>query len=158
MLPELDLSSAALALWSAGVLGFLVGIVPIGLAEVFALAIGAVRPPGLALAMLGVFTATHVGAKLLWYWLGTLSDRVTHAKSRALIERGRAVLDRHPAYGAGVLAASAVASIPPFHLAAIAAGIARYPFVRFVLLCLAGRAVRFGAIAAVPALLRAWLG
>ncbi len=158
MLPELDLSSPALALWSAGVLGFLVGALPVGLAEVVALAIGAARPPGLALAMLGVFTATHVAAKVIWYWLGTLADRVTHAPTRALIERGRAQLAHHPALGAGVLAASAVLSLPPFHLAAIAAGITRYPLWRFVAVCLAGRAVRFGAIAAVPALIRAWLG
>ena len=40
----------------------------------------------------------------------------------------------------------------------IASGLVRIPFGRFVLICLAGRSVRFGVLAAVPALIRAWIG
>ncbi len=158
MIPELDISSPAAALWSAGVLGFLVGLVPIGLAEVMALAIGAVQPPELALSMLLVFTLAHVAGKVGWYVLGTFADRVTHARSRALIARARAVLSRYPHYSLSVLGLSALVSVPPFHLAAIAAGIVRLPFVRFVIVCLSGRLVRFGLLASVPALIRGWLG
>lgn len=158
MIPTIDPSDPALALLTAALLGFGAGFVPIGLAEAFALAIGAVVPPGLALSMLALYTLAHVTGKVAWYWLGALADRVTHPRTLALVTRAREVMGRHPAYGAGVLAASALFSIPPFHLAAIAAGIARLPFVRFYAICLAGRAARFGALASVPALLRAWLG
>jgi membrane protein YqaA with SNARE-associated domain len=159
-LPTLELSSPTLAFWSAIVTGFVTGVVPIGLAEAAALAIGAVTPPELAVALLAAFTVAHVAGKIGWYWLGTLADRVTEQSPRthALIVRARAVMDRHPGYGAGVLAAAAVASIPPFHLAAIAAGIARIPFVRFLVICLAGRAVRFALIGAVPSVARLLVG
>ena len=50
---------------------------------------------------------------------------------------------------------SAVTSVPPFHLASIAAGITAIPFGRFVLLCLVGRLLRFGVLGAFPSLLGA---
>ena len=152
---ELDLSSPVLALASATALGFLVGLVPIGMAELLALAIGAVMPPALSLAMLALFTVAHVAGKVPWYWLGRQSDRATHPHVQAFIAKARAMMARQPAYSAGLLATAALASVPPFHLAAIAAGIARFNVVTFLAVCLAGRAVRFGALASVPALLRA---
>lgn len=158
MIPDLDISSPAAALWSAGVLGLLVGFVPIGLAEVLAIAIGAVQPPGLALSMLLVFTVMHVLGKVGWYVLGRHADRVTHVRSRALIERARGVLSRYPHYSLSVLGVSALVSVPPFHLSSIAAGIVKMPFARFVLVCLSGRLMRFGLLASVPALIRGWLG
>lgn len=150
MLPALDLSSPALALGSAALLGFLVGVVPIGLAEVLAIAIGAVRPRGLAIGMLALFTLTHVAAKVLWYWVGAYADRIRHERTQAFIARARSLLARHPGFGLGLLGASAVLSVPPFHLAAIAAGLTRLPFGRFVAICLAGRFLRFGVLAGVP--------
>lgn len=154
-MPTLDLSSPLVALGSAAALGFLVGVAPIGLAEVLAVAIGVVEPPRLALAMLVVFTLAHVAAKALWYGVGAFADRVRHARSQELIAKARSLIERHPGYGSGVLAASAVLSVPPFHLAAIASGITRIPFGRFVAICVAGRAIRFGVLAAAPALVRA---
>ena len=158
MIPTLDLSSPPVALWSSAALGFLVGMAPVGLAEVLAVAIGTVRPPRLALAMLLVFTLAHVTAKVLWYWVGWFADRAPHARTREAIAKARALLARHPAYGLVALGASAVLSVPPFHLAAIASGIARLPFGRFVAVCLAGRLVRFGALAGASGLVRAFLG
>jgi len=153
-MPTLDLSSPLLALWSAGALGFLVGLAPVGLAEVLAVAIGTVVPTRLALAMLVLFTAAHVAAKALWYWVGAFADRVPHPRIREFIARAQALIARHPGYGTGVLAASALLSVPPFHLAAIASGIARIPFGRFVAVCLIGRAVRFGFLAGFPWVIR----
>lgn len=158
MLPALDLSSPTVALASAALLGFLVGIVPIGLAEVLAVAIGTVLPPALALAMLALFTITHVAAKVLWYWIGVHADRVRHARVQQFVERSREFLSRHPGYGLGVLGSAALLSIPPFHLAAIAAGLVRIPFGRFVATCLAGRALRFGLLGGAATLLRLLFG
>jgi membrane protein YqaA with SNARE-associated domain len=153
----LDLSSPALALLSAAALGFLVGLFPIGMAEVLAVAIGAVVPPALSLALLGVFTLAHVAGKVPWYWLGTQAGRVTHPRGVALIAQARELLGRRPAYGLGLLGSAALASVPPFHVAAIAAGIVRVRFWAFLAVCLAGRTVRFSALASVPALVRALL-
>ena len=150
-----DLSSPALALLSAGALGFVVGLVPIGLAEALAVAIGAVVPPSLSLAMLAVFTAAHVLGKLPWYWLGAHADRVNGERAKRLVARARELLSKRPSYGAGILGAAALASVPPFHLAAIAAGIVRFNLGAFLLVCLTGRAIRFSILASVPAILRA---
>ena len=158
VLPALDLSTPLLALASAALLGFLVGIVPVGLAEVLAVAIGAVEPPGLAVGMLALFTLTHVAAKALWYWIGVHADRIRHERTRQFIARARVFLAEHPGFGLGVLGSSAVLSVPPFHLAAIAAGLVRIPFGRFVATCLAGRAIRFGVLGGAVTLIRHLLG
>lgn len=132
------------------------------MAEALALGIGVVQPPGLALAMWVAFTVAHVAAKVPWYWVGTRADRffVVGERKRAarFVERAREMLQKRPSYGAGVLLLSALASVPPFHLASIAAGMTRIPFVPFVVICLSGRLVRFGLLAAVPGALRAMLG
>jgi membrane protein YqaA with SNARE-associated domain len=145
--------------WSAIASGFLTGLFPIGLAEAAALGIGTLQPPARALALLGAFTVSHVAGKVPWYLLGASADRVTtrYPRAKAQVEKARSVMARHPVYGLGVLAAAAFASVPPFHLAAIAAGIARIPFGRFLLVCLLGRALRFGLIGSVPAIVRALL-
>ena len=157
-MPTIDPQSPILAVLTAFATGFAVGILPVGLAEIAAIAIGVVQPPKLALAMLAAFTLAHVVAKLPWYLTGTLADRSKHKRSQAFTARARDVVARYPGFGLGVLGSSALTSVPPFHLAAIASGIVRIPFGRFVLICLAGRAVRFGVLAAVPSLVRAWLG
>jgi membrane protein YqaA with SNARE-associated domain len=156
--PTFDLSSPAIALGSAAIAGFAAGIVPIGVAEALAVAIGVVLPTELAIGMWGVFTLAHVAAKTPWYWLGAHSDRVMHPWAKRHIERSRAFLATRPHYGTGVLALSALLSVPPFHLSSIAAGITHIPFGRFVAICLSGRLVRFGLLAAAPAVIRAWWG
>lgn len=157
-MPGFDPASPLVAVLSAAASGFLVGILPVGLAEAAALGIGLARPPGLALAMLTAFTLGHVGAKVPWYVAGTLAARLPPGRIADTVARARALLAERPSFGMGLLAVSALTSIPPFHLAAIAAGIVRIPFVPFLLVCLAGRALRFGALASVPALIRAWMG
>lgn len=157
-MPTIDPQSPVLALLTAFTTGFAVGILPVGLAEVAAVAIGVVQPPRLALAMLAAFTLAHVVAKLPWYALGMRAERLSHPRARAFTERARALTARYPGFGVGLLGASALTSVPPFHLAAIASGLVRIPFGRFVLICLAGRTVRFGVLAAVPTLIRAWIG
>ena len=119
------------------------------------MAIGLVHPPRLALAMALCFTVAHVAAKVPWYWVGTRADVVRWAWAQRGVARARAFLHERPAYGTGLLAVSAVTSVPPFHLASIAAGITAIPFGRFVLLCLVGRLLRFGVLGAFPSLLGA---
>lgn len=155
-MPTIDPQSPFLAVLTAFATGFALGILPVGMAEVAAVAIGVVQPPRLALAMLAAFTLAHVAAKLPWYALGMRADGLQQPRAMAFTERAKALTARYPTFGIGLLATSALTSVPPFHLAAIASGLVRIPFARFVLICLAGRAVRFGVLAAVPAFFRAW--
>lgn len=152
----IDLQSPFLAIASAALAGFAVGIVPLGAAEVLAVAIGAVTPPSLAVTMLVVFTASHVASKWIWFVVGSYAERITHPWFLRMIARTREFLARNPAYGPSTLAAGAVFSIPPFHLTAIAAGIIRLPLGQFLLICFSGRLLRFGLLALAPAFVRAW--
>ena len=120
-----------------------------GLAEVAALGLGAVRPAGLSWALLAAFTVGHVAAKVPWYLIGRAADRAPHPRARRMVERARAMLAERPHFGTGLLGVSAVTSVPPFHLASIAAGMVAIPVWRFLLLCVVGRALRFGLLGSV---------
>lgn len=144
----------ALALWSAAAAGVATGILPIGLAEATALAIGLVTPHWLAFAMGLAFTVGHVAAKLPWYAFGCHADRATGRRGAPYVAKARALLAARPGYGIGVLALSALLSVPPFHVAAIAAGLVGVPFVPFLATCLGGRLLRFGVLVTAPQLLR----
>ena len=156
--PALDVSHPALAIGTAVLAGVATGILPIGLAEASALAIGLVMPRWLAATMCVAFTVGHVAAKLPWYWLGGHADRVTGRWGATQLARARAFLAARPDYGRGVLALSAVTSIPPFHLSAIAAGITQVPPAPFVAICFGGRLLRFGLLVTAPQLLRPLFG
>lgn len=124
-----------------------------GLAEAAAVAIGVVHPPRLALTMGVAFTLAHVAAKVPWYWIGARAEVIRWRWAQRAIARARGFLQERPAYGTGLLALSALTSMPPFHLASIAAGLTAIPFGRFLFLCLVGRLVRFGVLGAFPSLL-----
>jgi membrane protein YqaA with SNARE-associated domain len=158
LIPPFDPAAPGLAIATAIGLGFAVGIFPVGLAEAAAVAIGVLQPPSLAIALLVAFTIGHVAAKCPWYWAGTHAEKVRWGVAVRGVVRAREVIARHPNYGHGLLGVSAVTSVPPFHLAAIAAGLVRLPLPTFLALCLGGRLVRFGALGALPSLLRGWLG
>jgi membrane protein YqaA with SNARE-associated domain len=149
---DINTSNWWLALGSAAGIGFLLGALPIGAAEAVALAAGAIPSIHLRISVIVAFTAGHVIGKALWYWLGTLEAQVTRPRLRAWLDRARALAMQHPRLGLGVTAASAVASIPPFHLIAIAAGLVRTPPALFFGVSFAGRLVRFGLLAAFPSL------
>ena len=157
-MPEFDFRSPALALWSAAAAGAATGILPIGLAEATALAIGLVSPRWLAFAMGLAFTVGHVAAKLPWYVLGRHADRAAGRWGAQYVAKARALLAARPGYGIGVLGLSAVLSVPPFHLSAIAAGLVGVPFAPFLATCLGGRLLRFGVLVTAPQFLRPLFG
>lgn len=149
-------SSPGMALLAAFGLGFVFGALPIGASELLALAAGAVQPRSLIIPLLILLTLGHVLGKLLWYWLGTFGSRVTHPKAVAWIAKAHEFNELHPALGVGVLLSSAFASIPPFHVMAVAAGIVRLPLVEFLGTAVVGRLLRFGLVALVPGVVK-WL-
>jgi membrane protein YqaA with SNARE-associated domain len=140
------------ALWGALVVGLLTGLAPVGTAEATALAVGALPSWPIRAATLGVFTLGHVVGKMLWFWAGTCESRVTWPWLRRGLDRARAVATAHPTLGTTVMFTSAVASLPPFQLMASAAGMVGTRWTTFFLIALAGRLIRFSAIASVPAL------
>lgn len=151
---QIDTSTWWMALGSAFTIGLLVGTLPAGAAEALALVIGAIPSIQLRIGVLVIFTAGHVLGKALWYSLGTLESRLTYPRLRVWMERARQLAARHPKVGLGVTASSSFASIPPFHLMAVAAGIVHAPPVPFFAVAFAGRLARFAALAAFPSLVR----
>ena len=155
---QIDTSTWWMALASALIVGLFLGAIPAGAAEAVALAIGAIPSFHVRAAVLVVFTAGHVMGKVVWYWLGTLESQVTHPRLRGWLERSRELAARHPTVGLSVAATSSFASIPPFHLMAVAAGIVRSPAVSFFAVAYVGRLVRFTGLAAFPALVQFVIG
>lgn len=145
-----DFSSPATALASAFLLGVLMGAIPLGAAELLVLLLAGLEPRSLVLPLVLVMTAGHVGGKLLWYWAGAQHDRIRHPWVRRQVAAAEQYLRARPHLGLGALAASALVSVPPFHLTAIGAGVVRAPVVVFLAVAFVGRAVRFGALATVP--------
>ena len=139
------------SLLGALVVGVLTGLAPVAAAEVTALAMGALSVPTMVM-MLAVFTLGHVGGKMLWFWVGTCESRISHPWLRRWLDRARTVAAAHPRVGVGVAMTSAVASVPPFQLMAIAAGMVGTRGPVFFTIAYAGRFIRFALIAGVPTL------
>ncbi|MBC7842217.1 MAG: hypothetical protein H7099_07885 [Gemmatimonadaceae bacterium] len=149
-----QLSSPALAMTAAFGLGLLFGVIPAGAAEALALAAGAVNPMPLRSAILILLTLGHVLGKAVWYRVGMLGDRVTNPRLRGWVVRARELSEEHERFGVGLMAASAFASIPPFQLTIVAAGVVRSPVSLTLGVAFLGRLARFGLIAASPSALR----
>jgi len=153
---QLDqMASPGSAIGAAAALGFLFGAIPVGAAEMLAIGAGAVRPRTLIIPLVVALSAGHVAGKMVWYWIGTLEARVTQPRLRSWVEQPQVLRRQYPQLGTGLLATSALASVPPFHLMVVAAGIGRIPLPTVVLTSFAMRLLRFGLIAAFPTVLRA---
>lgn len=72
------------------------------------------------------------------------------------LERFQLTCQGRPLWTFAVMLASGLASLPPYEASPIVAGVARVPPAAFVTASLLGRFVRFGALAAAPALV-GWL-
>ncbi|MDZ7630264.1 MAG: VTT domain-containing protein [Gemmatimonadaceae bacterium] len=147
--------SPTLALLSAFALGIAFGAVPTGTAEAFALAAGVVNPWVLRIPLLILYTLGHVLGKLLWYWLGTHSERIPNARVQDLRARAQQLLLQYRHVGNGLIFTSAFASLPPFLPMVVAAGVTRVPILQFLIISFVGRLLRFAAVAAFPALIHA---
>jgi membrane protein YqaA with SNARE-associated domain len=142
--------SPAYVLLAAFGLGLLFGAVPAGGSELLALAAGAVTPRAMVAPLVVALTVGHVLGKMLWYWIGTLGSRITHLTAQRWIAQAHVFNAKHPRLEVWVLLMSAVTSVPPFHLLAVASGVVRVPVGVFVGTAVAGRLVRFGLVAGVP--------
>ncbi len=147
-------SSSGVALLVAFALGFFFGAVPAGAAEILALTAGTVTQRTLVFPLLLLITAGHILGKLLWYWLGTFEDRMTNPRARAWIEKANELQARHPRLGFGVILSSSFASLPPFHLSTISAGVVRMPILSYTAAAFLGRLGRFALVAMVPGMMR----
>lgn len=142
-------------------------LIPVVNAELYLVAL-VTQQPQLPWWLVGLAAATgQMIGKLLFYYAGRgvvrlpnrlrrLSERGRRGRWAARLQRFQQTCRDRPVWTAGVLTVSAGVGVPPFAAMAVVAGIARVGVGTFVVTGLAGRFVRFGAIAAFPALVSAW--
>lgn len=84
--------------------------------------------------------------------------RMRTKRLRAALEALRERCHQHPHWMAGTYGVSSVVGLPPYMAMVVLAGLAEMRMSLFVGMGLAGRFVRFAALAASPALFLGWFG
>lgn len=127
------------------------GLVPLVNGELYLIAaILVAGDPGVAIALALIVAIGQMIAKIgLYYTARGATELGRTTRLGAKLDRAQLVVERWRNKPLSVLLLSAVAGIPPFYLVSLAAGVLRIRFGAFLLLGLAGRAIRFVALALV---------
>lgn len=155
--------------WIALTIGvcLLSSLVPVVNAELYLVALVTAQPQlpwwlvGLAAAagqMIGKLLFFFAGRGVLWLpsRMRRLAEWEGRGRWAARLQRFQETCESRPVWAAGVLFVSASLGLPPFAALAIVAGVARVDARVFAIAGFTGRFVRFGTLAAFPALVRAW--
>ncbi|QWF77089.1 hypothetical protein [Amycolatopsis sp. CA-230715] len=172
--------------WLCVTLGvaFSSALIPVVSVEVFVLGLATAQPTLHWLALGLVVAVGQLAGKLLFYLAARGSiklPRKLHDKLHARLHRERppsprrerwhartkwlrAKLDalrerchRHPHWMTGTYGVSSIVGLPPFMATTVLAGLVRMPLSTFLVAGLAGRMIRFSALAAAPAAFAGWL-
>ena len=134
-------------------LAFLSGVIPFLLSiELYLLAVAAFTDAS-TVAVVGLATAGQTCAKLVLYLVGKGALNFKWVK-KSLASKAAEAFAKRPGSGLTVVAASAVAGVPPLYAVSLVAGTLRLPLVAFTLIIFAGRLVRFGAVYLAPGLFK----
>ncbi len=133
------------------------GFIPVLNAEVFLVGIAAVAPRDLLPAVAASAAAGQMVAKGAMYLGGRGVVRLPKGKRHADIAAWQARVERWKSKDLLILVSASV-GLPPLFVMSILAGTLRFPFARFLVAGFLGRLLRFGAIVAVPALGRWFMG
>jgi membrane protein YqaA with SNARE-associated domain len=134
---------------------FISGIVPIVNAELFlvGLSMWAVKSPTQLPLIVVMAAVGQMTAKVLLYYMGQGLFELPRGRWREKIAHARTRLEKWRTRPYLIFALSATLGLPPFLLVSIAAGALKIGFRAFCAIGLAGRALRFAVIVAIP-----WLG
>ncbi|MEB3366964.1 VTT domain-containing protein [Saccharopolyspora mangrovi] len=146
-------------------------LLPLISVELFAVGL-VLKEPSIPWWVLALVIATgQIGGKLLHFYAARGAIRLPkflhrkkkredpEAKGRwkTWLESFRENCRNRPVWAGAVLLVSALASLPPFAAVAIVAGWAKVPVTTFLITGFVGRFARFGALAAAPTAMAAWL-
>jgi membrane protein YqaA with SNARE-associated domain len=127
-------------------------LLPIVNAEALLLGSVLAAPPALTLLIVTAVAVGQVIGKVVLYrsgkGIGKARSAQKEGRTRALVER----LSARPGALRTTLLTSAVVGLPPLYAMAVVSGVAGLPAKSFVGICLAGRFVRFYALALLPEL------
>ncbi|MFE9242841.1 hypothetical protein [Nocardiopsis sp. NPDC006938] len=135
------------------------GLVPLINIELYLLGAVALLDDGALVAMAFAAAVGQTLGKVPYYYVGrgTLSTpwlrrrAATPGKWAERMERWRARAETRPAWGAGLLALSSFASVPPFMVVSVLAGVVRMHFGLFCAVTFATRFARFLLLVLAPA-------
>jgi membrane protein YqaA with SNARE-associated domain len=130
---------------------FVAGLVPFVNAEAYLIwLVGFQLRDGAQLP--GVVVAASAGmmvAKIILYYVGKGMLELPRGRWKEKLEKARTRIEGWKKKPYLIYAVSSVLGIPPMYLTVLAAGAMKIRFMPFLLIGLAGRIVRFGAIAAI---------
>ncbi len=135
------------------------GLVPLINIEVYLVGAVALVDDGALVAMASAAALGQTIGKIPYYYVGygTISApwlrrrAATPGKWSDRVSRWRAKAEERPVWGAGLLALSSFASVPPFMVVSVLAGVVRMNIVLFCAITFVTRLVRFLVIVLAPA-------
>ena len=141
------------------------GLVPLINIELYLVGAVAVLDDGALVAMAVAAAVGQTLGKVPYYYVGrgTISApwlrrrAATPGKWSARVAEWRAKAEARPAWGAGLLALSSFASIPPFMVVSVLAGVVRMNLVLFCAVTFVTRAARFLILVLAPAWVLSYL-
>lgn len=139
------------------VICFLSGVIPLINAEVYLIAVSAVvGSPALVLTVTLLAALGQMAAKavLALAARGTLS--LPLGRYQAKLEAARAKVARWREKPLLITFASASLGLPPLYLTSLLVGVLGIRLWSFLAVGMVGRVLRFGVVAAIPQLVRAW--
>ncbi|MDQ3698002.1 MAG: VTT domain-containing protein [Gemmatimonadota bacterium] len=121
-------------------------VVPVINSELYLLAVAAAVPRALAVPLIVAATLGQMVGKSLMYFAGRGVLRLPGGRMKRIVGEVDRRYQGHAGLGAGIILLSASLGFPPFYIVAVACGLVRVPFARFLLLGAIGRFARFAAV------------
>jgi len=154
-------------------------LLPLLSIEIFVVGLALQQPHIPWLLLGGVVAVGQVGGKLVYYFAAKGQLHLPHwlrrkrepgpptarqlrwqlrtKRFRGWVEALREKCHRHPHWMVGTYGVSSVLGLPPFMATSVLAGMVRMSLSAFLSAGLAGRFIRYSAIAASPALFAGWI-
>lgn len=125
--------------------------------EIYLIGASALLPRPMWIPLVVAGSVGAMAGKVLLYLGGRGVVKLPRGRVQRGLESMQARMEARPHVGKAIYAVSAVTGLPPFYLTTIAAGAVEMNFAFFLVVGLAGRLIRFGAVVALPHMGFTWL-
>jgi membrane protein YqaA with SNARE-associated domain len=126
--------------------------------ELYLIGASALMPRGMWVPLVISGSIGAMAGKVLLYYAGRGVVKLPGGRVQRGVAAMQARMEARPTAGKMLYLVSAVAGLPPFYVTTLAAGAVEMNFAFFLLVGLAGRLVRFGAVVALPHVAGNWFG
>jgi membrane protein YqaA with SNARE-associated domain len=137
---------------------FVGSIFPVVNTEIYLVGAVALSPPSYVAPLVVAAALGQMVGKVVMYHAGAGLLRIPSERVRSRMMAMQARFEARPRAGALVLFASATVGLPPLYVVAIACGAVRMNLLAFFVIGTVGRLVHFAAVAAIPELVRVFMG